>query len=105
DRRADHLPEDHGGKRQSARAGVLPALRLADLFHLAGRGRAALLHGAGRDTAPARPVRAEAAGLVSLGAGLGDPAGRGPQEREAGVTAALLAAARTQEVQAPVPSS
>src|SRR5262249_49854218 len=85
DGRADELPEDDGGKRQSTRAGVLPALRLAHLFDHAGRASAAVVHGAGRHPEPARPVRAEAAELVPLGAVLGDRDGGDPQEREAGI--------------------
>ena len=48
---ADQLSEDHGGQRQSARAGVLPEMRLADLFDHAGRRPAGVLHGAGRHSA------------------------------------------------------
>ena len=43
-----HLPQDDGGQRQSARAGVLPDMRVADLFDDARRGRAAVLYRAGR---------------------------------------------------------
>ena len=39
-RRADDLHQDHGGQRQSARAGVLRQMRLAALFDHAGRGAA-----------------------------------------------------------------
>jgi len=43
-----------GRERQSTPAGVLSALRLADLFDLAGRGAAGVLHGTGGNLAPAR---------------------------------------------------
>src|SRR5271166_3154502 len=45
-RAADELSQDHGGERSSAAADLLPPLRLADLFHHAGRGAAGVLHGA-----------------------------------------------------------
>ena len=69
---ADELREDHGGQRQSAGAGVLPEMRLADLFDHAGRRPAGVLHGAGRHPGAARPAHAEEAELVPLGAGMGD---------------------------------
>ena len=80
---ADQLREDHGRQRQSARAGVLPEVRLADLFDHAGRRPAGVLHGAGRHPDAARPARAEAAELVPLGAELGDQHGRHSEEPEA----------------------
>src|SRR6185312_8107964 len=58
-------------------------MRLADLFDLAGRGAAGVLHGAGRHLEGARPARSEAAELVPLGAQLGDAYGRYSEEREA----------------------
>jgi hypothetical protein len=73
---AHDLSQDHSGKRQSAAADLLPALRFADLFHHAGRGAAGVLHGARRYPAPARPIRAAAAELVPLGAALGDTSRR-----------------------------
>lgn len=59
---------------------LLPALRLPDLFDYAGRGGAAVLHGARRHPAPTRPVRATTAKLVPLVAALGDWTGRAAQE-------------------------
>src|SRR5262249_45217799 len=85
DRRADRLRQDDGGERQSARAGVLPALRIADLLDVAGRGGAAVLHGARRHPAAAPRVPAEEAELVPLVAAVARREGRGPQGREAGL--------------------
>ena len=68
-RRATSRPQ----RRAAIRArGLLPALRHADLFDLAGGGPAGVLHGAGRHSAPAQRVRAEAANLVPLGTALGE---------------------------------
>src|SRR5262249_62031564 len=64
----------------------LSPLRLADLLDLAGRGAAAVLHGARRDPAPARSVLAEETELVPLGPPVGDRAWRGSPQREAGVS-------------------
>ncbi len=55
-------------------------VRLADLFDLAGRRPAGVLHGAGRHPEGARPARAEAAELVPLGAELGDAHGCDSEE-------------------------
>ncbi len=54
DRPARDLREDHCGKRQSARAGVLPEMRIASLFDDARRRTAGILCAARRNTAPAR---------------------------------------------------
>ena len=72
DRHADNLPQDDGGQRQAAGAGVLSDMRFADLFDDAGRWRAAVLYGARRPLAAARPTHSAAAELVSLGAAVGD---------------------------------
>src|SRR5262245_14474439 len=50
---AGNLTQDHGRERQSTPAGVLSALRLANLFDLAGGGAAGVLHGTGGNLAPA----------------------------------------------------
>jgi hypothetical protein len=50
---AGDIPQDHGRERQSTPAGVLSALRLTDLFDIAGGGAAGVLHGTGGNLAPA----------------------------------------------------
>src|SRR5215471_13134297 len=50
---AGDIPQDHGRERQFTPAGVLSALRLTDLFDLAGGGAAGVLHGTGGNLAPA----------------------------------------------------
>jgi hypothetical protein len=50
---AGDIPQDHCRERQSTPAGILSALRLADLFDLAGGGAAGVLHGTGGNLAPA----------------------------------------------------
>src|SRR6516165_6892145 len=50
---AGDIPQDHGRERQSTIAGVLSALRLTDLFDIAGGGAAGVLHGKGGNLAPA----------------------------------------------------
>jgi len=50
---AGDIPQDHGRERQSTPAGVLSALRLTDLFDIAGGGAAGVLHGKGGNLAPA----------------------------------------------------
>src|SRR5215470_19286312 len=64
---AGDIPQDHGRERQSTPAGILSALRLADLFDLAGGGAAGVLHGTGGDLAPEPRFHPTPAELVPLG--------------------------------------
>ena len=82
DRTADRLSEDHRRQRQSAPAGLLPALRLADLFDDARRRATGMVHRARRHPAPARPPGAAAANLVALGAAVACRTRRHPAQRD-----------------------
>ena len=72
-RRADDLHQDHGRQRQSARAGILPEMRLAALFDHARRGAAGDVHRARRHAAPARSARCRSGRSGGARRGTGSP--------------------------------
>ena len=78
------LTADSGTPRDP---GVLPGLRLADLFDVAGRRRAGCLPRARRHPAPAPGVRAEEAELVPLRAAVDHEPARDREEREGRLSA------------------
>jgi len=69
-------------ERQSAPAGLLPALRLADLFDDARRRATGVVRRARRHPAPARPPGAAAANLVALGTAVAWRTRQHPAQRD-----------------------